>query len=183
MTWWERGRQMKAIYSELEYSLDRHRPASVVANRSKEEVVSSPVQSIKSGYWVIYWNWKKKSSFVSTSRDADHTYIGSGYLFPSKHFFKLSIPSVVSIKKNNPTSYFFFKKIVSHPAQLDVTVRAFWWRVEENGGRGEGRSLTSVTEMCVVRSLQSLQCSIEQFYFVEIKNEKSSLTRVHSVGK
>jgi len=41
---------MKAIYSELEYSLDRHRPASVVANRSKEEVVSSPVQSIKSGY-------------------------------------------------------------------------------------------------------------------------------------
>lgn len=110
MTWWERGRQMKAIYSELEYSLDRHRPASVVANRSKEEVVSSPVQSIKSGYWVIYWNFKKKSSFVSTSRDADHTYIGSGYLFPSKHFFKLSIPSVVSIKKNNPTSYFFSQK-------------------------------------------------------------------------
>ena len=110
MTWWERGRQMKAIYSELEYSLDRHRPASVVANRSKEEVVSSPVQSIKSGYWVIYWNWKKKI-VVCFNKSRCGSHIHWVWLsVPQQTFFQI-INSIRRVnKKKQPNQLFFFQK-------------------------------------------------------------------------
>ena len=94
----QRGRQMKAIYSELEYSLERHRPASVVAMLSKEEVVCSPVQSIKSGYWVIYWIFVKKKKirrlFQQVEMRITHT-LGLAICSPAKkHYSFFQIKSI-----------------------------------------------------------------------------------------
>jgi hypothetical protein len=111
---------MKAIYSELEYSLDRHRPASVVAMLSKEEVClqSRSVNQVRLLSNLLEFNKKTKRIrrlFQQVEMRITHT-LGLAICSPAKknitHFFKLN-PSVV-------------KKIVSHPAQLDVTVRAFW---------------------------------------------------------